>query len=501
MTLDELREEIDRADRSLLESFKCRMAAAQKIGLYKAERGMEVLDSSREASKLETIYNEADPEIRPYVKELYATLFKLSRDRQSKLRFGVLGRSLPHTYSPMLHNLYQDEYDYSVIEREPEELDSLFTSGVYRGFNVTIPYKKEAAVRCKYLSEEAEAIGSVNTVVFDSDGEAHGYNTDIYGFTYLLQSNGIDPAGKKCLILGTGGASVAVQYVLKTLKAEQIEFCSRTGSVNYSNVYDLCKDFEIIVNTTPVGMYPKVDETPIEVSRFKNLGAVVDIIYNPGITRLLREAKLAGVEKCVGGLTMLVAQGYKASLLFRGLTMNLDSDSEVINRAERELRSKMQNVAFIGMPGCGKSTLGRVYAERTGREFIDLDVLYEKHYGILPSEDIINNGEDFFRDRESELLATVAYNSGKVLSCGGGIVTRPNNIDILRANSVVVYIRRPLEVLASEGRPLSQREGVAKLYEKRRDLYEAASDKIITLDKMESETDFVREALNQLKKI
>lgn len=502
MTLDELRESIDSADRSLLQSFKKRMEVAQQIGLYKAERGLPVLDKEREIKKLNSICSEADPEIRPYVRELYETLFKLSRDKQSKAKFGVLGQSLPHSYSPMLHYMYQDEYEYTVIEKEPDELDNLFSeeNRIYSGFNVTIPYKKEAYKRCAFLSEEAKAVGSVNTVVFDEDNKAHGYNTDIYGFTYLLTSNGIDVDNKKCLILGTGGASTAVEYSLKKLNAASVKFCSRTGEINYDNIYELCGDTDIIVNTTPVGMFPHADETPVEPAKFSKLYAVVDIVYNPGKTKLMSLASSCGVPNVIGGLKMLVAQGYKASLIFRHLDDELSADvaASVIDKAYKELEFKMKNIAFIGMPGCGKSTFARYAAERFQREVIDLDKAYEEAYGISPASEITANGEETFRQKETELLRDVAYLSGKVISCGGGIVTRDENVEILRANSIVVYLDRPLEILASNDRPLSARYGVEELYSRRHKLYENACDIKLTVDKTDSEKEFLNEAIQKL---
>lgn len=514
-TLEELRLKIDQADRDLLDAFKRRMDVAQRIGLYKVENGMAVLDSKREEVKLDAIYNQADPEIKPYVRDLYIKLFELSRQRQSKRKFGVLGRSLPHSYSPMLHNMFQDEYDYVIIEKEPEELDLLFEQHIYNGFNVTIPYKKEAAARCFNLSDEAREVGSVNTVLFDEDGKASGFNTDIYGFYYLLYSNGIEVKGRRAMILGTGGASVAIDYVLNKLGAASITYCSRSGEVNYSNVYDACSDVEIIVNTTPVGMYPGVDDSPIDPARFKYLQAVVDIVYNPSNTKLLEltSSIKEGVDgalytpAAVGGLGMLVAQGYKASRIFRGIKSPaeeasgiynmLDIDDEAISCISSvldKLSSDMRNIAIIGMPGCGKSNFAEYLSLVSGRELVDLDVAYLAEYGIKPSDEIKTNGEAAFRDRETALLRKFAYKSGLVISCGGGIVTREENYSILKANSVVYYIERPLSVLCSDDRPLSQTVGVEELYNRRKALYSHYADKVISVDSCPSGSDFLKKA-------
>lgn len=513
--LEELRLKIDQADRDLLDAFKRRMDVAQRIGLYKSENGMEVLDPKREEIKLDAIYDQADPEIKPYVRDLYVKLFEMSRKRQNKRKFGVLGRSLPHTYSPLLHNMFQDEYDYTIIEKEPEELDALFENHVYDGFNVTIPYKKEAAARCSFLSNEAKEIGSANTVVFDEDGKASGYNTDIYGFYYLLKSNGIEVNGRRVLVLGTGGASVAINYVLQKLGAASISFCDLETEINYSNVYDRCIDSEIIVNATPVGMYPHVENAAVDPSKFKSLQAVVDVVYNPSTTKILElTSKIkAGVDGAkftpiaAGGLGMLVAQGYKASRIFRGIMSPeekasgiynmLDMDDEaisIISKVLAKVSADMRNIAIIGMPGCGKSNFAEYLSLVSGRELVDLDIAYLDEYGIKPSDEIKENGEDAFRAKESALLRKYAYKSGLVISCGGGIVTREENYSVLKANSIVYYIERPLSVLCSDDRPLSQSIGVEELYNRRKDLYSHFADHVISVGECPSGSDFVKAA-------
>ncbi len=499
MALDELRHEIDEADRILLDAIEKRIDVARRIGEYKRIIGKPVYDRDREASKLDSLERLAGAESRPYIRDLYAKIFEVTRSHEDKPLFGVLGQKLPHTYSPMIHHLLTDEYTYGIIEREPEELDKLFADKVYGGFNVTIPYKKEAAKRCDVLSDEASAIGAVNTVVFAPDGKTYGYNTDIFGFEYMLSRNDIDPKGKKCLILGTGGASAAVSYALNRMGAE-VSFCSRTGEIDYDNVYEKCADVSLIVNCTPVGMYPEVDGKALELSKFNSCEAYADLIYNPSVTRLMEEAESLGL-KTAGGLSMLVAQAYKASCFFKGekaFEVTPES-SKVIDEITDILTGRMKNIAFIGMPGCGKTSLGKHIARITGREFVDLDEAYIAEYGVKPSETIEAEGEDAFRQKETEIIKKILPGSGRIISCGGGVVTRDINKYYLKCNSRIVYVERPLESLDHKDRPLSAREGVEKLYEQRRENYESWSDVRLTIGAKESKYDFLDEAEDILR--
>lgn len=504
MTIDELRKEIDQADRDILAAIERRMAISRLIAEQKKFTGKAVYDPEREKIKLEELKLKAGDESREYIDDLYGTILDISKKHQNKPLFGVLGRKLPHTYSPEIHRLLAArDYIYTVIEKEPEEIDDLFSSAVYGGFNVTIPYKKEAAKRCDILEPDAEKIGSVNTVVFGKDGKIYGYNTDIYGFCYMLKNGGIDPHGKKCLCLGHGGAAVAVEAGLKKLGAAEVHFCSRSEEINYGNVYDACNDAEIIVNATPVGMYPDIDEAVADLSRFPKLEAFADLIYNPSRTKLLQQAESLGL-KTAGGLDMLVAQAYRSSRIFTGDTIGADNittdDEKEIRRVVDILQGRMTNLTFIGMPGCGKSTLAAAVAEATGRSLVDLDLLYGKVYKEAPSVTINRDGEDKFRANESAIARDVLPKSCQVVSCGGGIVTRDENSFWLKANSLVIYVKRPLTVLASEDRPLTMRDGVEKLYEQRRESYEALADIIIDVPAMADRDAFISEAFSQLRK-
>ncbi|MCR4899189.1 MAG: AAA family ATPase, partial [Treponema sp.] len=386
------------------------------------------------------------------------------------MKFGVLGKSLPHTYSPQIHKAFAD-YEYTVLERSEEQVHELFNGAEnLDGFNVTIPYKKLAASLCAELSDEVRELGAANTIVKLPDGGYKGYNTDVYGFAYMLESAGIEVAGMNCLILGTGGASVAVEYALKKMGAAQIDFCSRTGKINYENVYDAAADTQIVVNATPVGMFPNVDDSPVDLSRFSKLYAAADIVYNPSRTRFLQQAQELGV-KSAGGLSMLVAQAWEASEIFNGtlrqaqgphssfVVPELVEGQNKINSVIEKLQSQMLNVTLIGMPGCGKTTLGKKLAAQMNRTFIDLDEEFSKEYGATPAQIITQKGEDEFRAMETQLAKKILPQSGLVIATGGGIVTRKENWFYLRANSLVIYIERPLEFLLKQdtsNRPLSQ---------------------------------------------
>ena len=499
MSLDELRKEIDAADKTILEAIEKRMDVARRIGEDKRLMGRPIYDVAREADKLDSLEAEAGAESRPYIRELYGKIFELTRRHEDKKIFGVLGQKLPHTYSPEIHHMLTDSYTYGIIEREPDELDELFNRKIYGGFNVTIPYKKEAYRRCDVLSEEASATGAVNTVVFAPDGKTYGYNTDVYGFSFMLKSAAIEVAGRKCLVLGHGGAAGAVGYALEKMRASSVTFCSRREDINYDNVYDICSDAQVIVNCTPVGMYPEVEGEVIDLSRFTSAEAFADLIYNPSSTKLMQKAEALGL-KTAGGLTMLVAQAYKASLYFRGAEHADDAleETQKIRTIVTSLEKKMKNITLIGMPGCGKTTLGKAIARATGKMFIDLDVAFLEEYGIKPSECIANEGEEAFRAKESLLAAKILPQSGKVISCGGGIVTREVNRFFVRCNSRVIYLRRPLEVLAGEDRPITAREGVNNLYEQRRGSYESWCDTVLNIPSCKDKAAFLEASLERL---
>ena len=404
------------------------------------------------------------------------------------MKFGVLGKSLPHTYSPQIHKEFAD-YEYTILERTEDQVRAIFEGAEnLDGFNVTIPYKKLAASLCKELSPAAKEIGAVNTVVALPGGGFSGDNTDVFGFTFMLTNAGIDVAGKNCLILGTGGASAAVNYALKQMGAGSINFCSRTGQINYENVYKVAADTQIIINTTPVGMFPEIDNSPVDLSQFKNLEAAADIVYNPSRTKFLQQAQELGL-KTAGGLSMLVAQAYKASEIFKKALRQAqepqmdEPQQDLITSVINKLQNQMLNITLIGMPGSGKTTLGKKIAKEQNRKFIDLDDAFTKEYGISPAQYITQKGEDEFRRMETQIAKKILPQSGLVIATGGGIVTRKENWFYLRANSKVIYIERPLEFLLKQdtsNRPLSQNNRIEELYKKRTPLYEQLCDEKYT---------------------
>ena len=500
-TLEELRRQIDAADKDILDAFDRRLAAVKCIGELKKIQGKPVYDEKREKEKIDRLEKMAGFESKPYIERLYTEIMGIAKDLEYRPMFGVLGKSLPHTYSPEIHSMITTDYAYTVIEREENELNALWEqgrSGIYGGFNVTIPYKKNAFAMCDELTPCARESGAVNTVVFREDKTSLGANTDVYGFKYMLKSSGIDPEGRNVLILGTGGASAAVNTALKELNAGSIRFVSRSGEINYTNVYDECADAEVIVNCTPVGMYPEIMNSPIDITKFGKLEAVADLIYNPSCTKLLYDAKKAGL-KCAGGLKMLVAQAFKASAFFRGAADDEAAESAVdeadIARVTEVLENKMKNITIIGMPGSGKSELARELSVRLNRDVVDLDDEFTAVYGKTPAEVIREDGEEAFRRMESEVAAAQLAKSGIIISCGGGIVVKEENHFPLKCNSTVIYNERPLEVLCGMDRPLTAQNGVEALYDQRKDAYESLADIVISVGRKDTREEYLKEAV------
>ena len=404
-------------------------------------------------------------------------------------KLGLIGEKLGHSFSPAIHTKLGTP-DYSLFELKPEELETFLERGDFDGLNVTIPYKKAVIPYCAELTEQAKRIGSVNTIIRRADGTLLGHNTDYDGFLYMIHSSGVEVQGKKCLILGTGGASLTVRTVLEDLSAGETVFISRTGENNYQNL-DRHADARIIVNTTPVGMYPRNGEAPLNVRAFPALEGVFDLIYNPARTRLMLDAERLGIP-AVNGLGMLVAQAKAASERFRDIAI----PDHVVEDITREIEKQTKNLILVGMPGCGKSTIGRKLAARLDRPLVDTDEEIVKRIGCTIPEYFASHGEEEFRKREHEVLRDFSGRSGQVIATGGGIVTRPENMDPLRENSMVVFLRREIGTLPTRGRPISQSNDLHELYEKRRPLYEAAAD--VTVDNIRPEQT-VEEILNLLK--
>ena len=509
LDLNGLRGKLDEIDNGILDLLEERMATCREIGNVKRENGLDVYAPAREEEKFKALEEIAGFESRPYVRDVFKTLMDISKVHQNKLAFGVLGRTLAHTYSPEIHSLFDASYSYSVIEREPEELETLFKSGVFKGFNVTIPYKKNACAMCDELDDASKTTGSVNTVLFE-DGKVKGWNTDYFGFIYMLTRKGISVGGKKVLVLGTGGAASAVFYALKTLGAAETYECDLETDINYSNVYDRAGDAQVIVNCTPVGMFPNVNNSLLDLTKFASLEACADVVYNPSRTKFLQDAEDLGLKTC-GGLAMLVAQAYKSSRIFAGDIAGAellgnpdcaegaayvpDEASTKIEKVIKILENRMRNITIIGMPGSGKSLLARNIAKVTGRTLVDLDIAFAEKFGQTPAEVLNGPGEDAFREMECEVAAEFLPQSGLVISCGGGIVTRDVNKFYVRCNSNVFYLERPLTALTDKNRPISQLHGVEKLYSQRKDKYETWCDYRVFFDRYDEKQDFYDAAI------
>ena len=385
------------------------------------------------------------------------------------LRAGLIGARLSHSFSPRIHAAFAD-YEYRLIELIEQELSAFMQSNGFDALNVTIPYKQAVIPYLTELSDAASRIGAVNTVVRRPDGSLFGHNTDYDGFADLVKESGVALEGKKVLVLGSGGASRTVQTVAADMNAREIIVISREGENNYQNL-DRHADAEVIVNTTPVGMYPHNGESPISLDGFPCLIAVLDVIYNPAQTALLQDAKQRGLI-CANGLLMLVSQARRAAELFTGERI----DDDAVRTVTDEIAKQTANLMLIGMPGCGKSTLGRLIAKELGREFVDCDAEIVKAAGCPIPEIFATGGESAFRAIETEVLAKLSKQSSLVIATGGGVITRPENFPLLHQNSRVLFLDIAPDELPTAGRPLSQSRTPKALYAERLPLYRAAAD-------------------------
>ena len=395
------------------------------------------------------------------------------------MKFGLLGRKLGHSYSPMIFDL-MGGYRYDLFEREPDGIEDLLKNGDFDGLNVTIPYKKEVLQYLDEIDPLALRLGAVNTIV-KKGGKLFGYNSDYYGFLSLVQRTRIEPPNKKVLVLGSGGASVTVRAVLEDLGA-QVVLISRSGEDNYTNL-DRHRDAALIVNTTPVGMYPHNGSAPLSLEGFTALEGVLDLIYNPARTQLLMECEKYGIPG-FNGLWMLVAQAKQSAQWF----LDRELPESLVSDIHQKLRDKMENIALVGMAGCGKSTVGRALAKETGKKFVDADAEVEDLAGKTIPEIFAQDGEEEFRRLETLVLDRLGKQSGLVIATGGGCVTRERNYPLLHQNSRIIWLKRCPTRLPTEGRPLSQKTSPVELYEMRKPMYKAFADATVDNEGTRGET-------------
>ncbi|MDU4409544.1 shikimate kinase [Veillonella sp.] len=398
------------------------------------------------------------------------------------MKFGLLGRTLGHSFSPRIHSALGNT-NYELFEREPSQLQEFFADPELQGINITIPYKVNALEACDVVDPRAERIGCVNTMV-RKDGKWHGYNTDYDGFVFTLQHAGIDVAGKECIILGDGASSATVHVALEDLGAKNIVHLSRKTAPFYGDTPNYYETAQIIINCTPIGMYPHNPANLIDITQFSKLEGVVDLIYNPRRTILLLQAEMMEIPHC-DGLPFLVAQGVEAANHFHGESFGTKEIEQIL----RDMRREKENIILIGMPGVGKTTVGKALGEEMGRTCIDVDHELEKEIGDI-STYITEQGEPAFREKEAEMIAKLGTQTGLVISTGGGCVTVPKNYAHLRQNSRIYQLTQPIENLSTSGRVLSSGgiERLRELEEIRTPMYESFAQSIVEHNRNAPET-------------
>ena len=386
--------------------------------------------------------------------------------------YGLLGRKLGHSWSAPIHHELVCE-SYRLIELEPEELGAFLAREDIGGLNVTIPYKRDVMQYCHVIDEAAQAIGSVNTITRRADGRLYAFNTDAAGFLYMARRAGISFGGKKVVVLGSGGASLTARAMAAKEGAREVVVISRSGENNYQNLH-LHADADIVVNTTPVGMYPKNGASPVDLTAFPSCSGVLDVVYNPRRTALLLQAEALGIP-CSDGLPMLVAQAVAAEEHFFETTIPESENERILGK----LRGEMTNIVLIGMPGSGKTTVGEALAKLTGREAIDVDREIVRRAGRSIPDIFRQEGEGAFRELERQMTAELGCLTGKIILTGGGVIKDRRNYAPLHQNGRIYHLWRELEVLPVEGRPVSQNTGAQQLWAERKPLYEGFRDVLV----------------------
>ena len=403
-------------------------------------------------------------------------------DLGGPMKFGLLGRTLGHSFSPRIHNALGNT-NYELFEREPSQLQEFFANPELQGINITFPYKVNALEACDVVDPRAERIGCVNTMV-RKDGKWHGYNTDYDGFIFTLKHAGIDVSGKECIILGDGASSATVHVALEDLGAKSITHLSRKTAPLYTDAPNYYETTQIIINCTPIGMYPHNPASLIDIMQFSKLEGVVDLIYNPRRTILLLQAEMMDVPHC-DGLPFLVAQGVEAANHFQGESFGTKEIEQIL----RDMRHEKENIILIGMPGVGKTTVGKAIGKEMGRTCIDVDQELAKEIGDI-STYITEQGEAAFREKEAEMIAKLGTQTGIVISTGGGCVTVPKNFAHLRQNGRIYQLTQPVEKLSTSGRVLSSGgiERLRELEETRTPMYESFAQCIVEHNRNAPET-------------
>ena len=408
------------------------------------------------------------------------------------MEYGCIGEKLSHSFSKIIHARLAD-YNYELCEIPRGELDSFMKKADFKAINVTIPYKQAVIPYLYYISDTAKKIGAVNTVV-NKNGKLYGYNTDFSGLRSLILRQGADLKGGKVLISGSGGTSKTAAAVAEDLGAKEIYRVSRSGSdgaITYDEAYKMHGDATVIINTTPCGMYPNIGVSAIDLSRFENVKSVTDAVYNPLSSALVISARERGIN-ATGGLYMLVSQAAYAVEKFTGGSISADKTEEVYRGILRDKK----NIVLIGMPGCGKTTIGKILADELNKDFTDTDDEIIKRINMPIADYFAKHGEESFRRIESEVIKEIAACQSSVIATGGGAVLNPDNIKLLKENGTVVFIDRPLEKLVTTAdRPLSSnKELLEKRYKERYGLYCAAADiKIDVVSRIEQNVKNIKE--------
>lgn len=393
------------------------------------------------------------------------------------MKYGLIGEHLGHSFSKQIQTRIAEienvkDYDYQLVELDKEEFKEFMEKKDFKGINVTIPYKKDVIPYLDEMDESAKAIGAVNTII-NVDGKLKGYNTDFGGFLYMVKAHNVHMEGKKVLIIGNGGACAAVKAVCKHENAKDIVIVSRSanrGAIGYDEMYTSHLDADIVVNTSPVGMFPNIANAPIDVSWFHKLECVLDVVYNPILTRLCFEAQEADIKRVIG-LEMLIAQAKYTFEIFE----NMSFDDSIIDEIKKEMLKDRCNIVLIGMPSAGKTTIGKMLEEKLGKEFFDLDDMIIAKTGKSIPEIFQESGEAGFRAIETEVAIEASKMNNKIIATGGGVVKHKVNMDFLRLNGITIFIDRDIDKLISSdpNRPLSSsKQALQQMYKERYPLYQ-----------------------------